>query len=61
MSFAKDLWFIEMDRKYMELLDSGIPDDVAYAMAQEAAELNMANRMADLVDEARMRAKYAKV
>jgi hypothetical protein len=60
MSFAKDLWFIERHRKYMQLLDSGIPDDVAYAMACEAAELNTANRMADLVDEARMRAKYAR-
>ena len=31
MSFAKDLWFIEMDRKYMELLDSGL-DSLCFAV-----------------------------
>ncbi len=54
---SKDLWFEEFDRIYNECLDQGVPADRAYSLAEDMAEAATADRMADMIDLARMRRK----
>ncbi len=52
---GKDLWFEEFDRIYNECLDQGVPAERAYNMAADMADGATVDRMADMIDLARMR------
>ncbi len=52
------MWFIEMERIYNEKLDAGIPDHQAYNEASNEADSAVTERIADMIDNERMRKKY---
>jgi hypothetical protein len=54
---VKDLYIAEYDRIRNKLVDAGCPDDLAEEIASERAYPAMRDRLADMADDARMRAK----
>lgn len=54
---SKDLYLAEVERLMAEFEDQGMPPEVAYELAGERAYGAMREKLADRVDEARVRAK----
>jgi hypothetical protein len=57
MGAVKELWFAEMERKMAELIDAGMSEDEAYEKAGDQAYHELGDRMADMADNLRKRAK----
>ena len=57
MGAVKELYFAEMERKFNELLDQGVPEDEAYERAGNQAYDELGDRMADMADNLRKRQK----
>jgi len=54
---SKELFIQEYDRIYAKLIALGCPEDIAEELASEKAYPEMQERLADMADAARMRAK----
>lgn len=54
---SKDLWFDEMTRIEAELIDLGMDPNAAYEKASNMADGAVRERLADMIDEARLRKK----
>jgi hypothetical protein len=54
---SKELWFAEYTRILDELIDQGMSEEDACEVAAERAGPAMADRLADMADMARLRAK----
>lgn len=54
---SKEIWFAEMERLYAEKLDAGVPDSQAYEQAGDEAHDATRERLADMIDLARLRKK----
>lgn len=57
---SKDLYIAEYDRIYSKLIDGGCPEHIADELASEKAYPAMRERLADIADSARLRAKESK-
>lgn len=57
MGAAKELWFAAMERRFNELVDSGMAEDDAYEAASEQAHDRMIDALADQADNLRKKAK----
>lgn len=57
MGAVKELYFADMERRFNELLDKGMDPDTAYEKAGNDAYNGLGERMADLADAAKQRAK----
>lgn len=58
---SKDLYIAEMERIMADLIDLGVPEDQAYDLASERAYPAMRERLADMADIARLRAKEGRI
>lgn len=58
---SKDIWFDEMERLLNEKLDAGVPFDKAYEQAGEQADGATADRLADMIDHARLLKKEGRL
>lgn len=54
---GSDLWFREFERLLNEKVDAGIPEDRAYEQAGDEAHGAVSERLADMIDLARLRKK----
>lgn len=54
---SKEMWIDEYDRIREELLNDGIAEDIAEEIACKMASGAVAERFADMIDNARMRQK----
>lgn len=54
---SKDLWFAEFERLLNEKEDAGMPPDEAYEHAGNEAHGALRERLADMIDDARLRKK----
>ncbi len=57
MPSGKEMWFREMERILSEKEDAGTPFERAYEEAGNEAHGAVQERIADLIDQARMRRK----
>ena len=57
MTMSKELWIAEMERRMAELIDRGVPDGLAYDIASNEAHGLLSDRLAEMADMARLRAK----
>lgn len=53
----KDIWFAEMERKLNDKLARGVPENRAYDEASAEAFESAKDKLADMADNARLRAK----
>ena len=54
---SKEMWFREFERLYNEAADEGPVTDKVYAGLGEKADRASADRLADMIDMARLRKK----
>lgn len=54
---SKELYIAEVERLMAEYIDQGMDEDKAYERASERAYDSMRERLADMTDVARLRAK----
>ncbi len=57
MTDMKELWIAEFDRLYDEALEDGKTNEDAARWAEDNVQDAYANRIGDMIDDARMRAK----
>ena len=58
---SKDIWFAEFERLYNEKLDAGVRDGLAYMEAGEEADAATRERLADMIDHARLLKKEGRI
>jgi hypothetical protein len=54
---SKDLWFAEFERLYNEAEEKGPVTDKVYDSLAPKADRALSDRLADMIDEARLRKK----
>jgi hypothetical protein len=57
MGLVKDLYMDEVERRAAEPVDQGVDPADAYDAVTDAAYIALGDRLADMADNARMRAK----